>query len=212
MPELSVLLSFILAALAMQTIPGPDLLIVMTRGVTLGKKNAFHTALGIAAAGFVQIPILMLGIGTIFQTSSLAYSVLKYTGAIYLIYIGLKYLFNSKRNNLNLNLDSNSSAFYQGLFSNLLNPKVLVFLLAFFPQFIDPARGSVITQTLILGIAMKCSGLVVTSSVAVMADKFKGFLSQGSFVFKWQQKIVGGLFTFLGLKMLFSSEKSISIF
>lgn len=207
MPDSTILITFILAVLAMQIIPGPDMLIVVTRSITQGKRSAFFAACGIFSAGFIQVPLLVLSIGSLFELSETSFTLLKYIGAIYLMYIGLKYLFQSaSKIPANAKINSVSSAFFQSFFSNLLNPKVLVFLLAFFPQFIDPSQGSVISQVLILGVIMKTCGFLVMISVALMANKLGNKFNSSSLSSQWKEKLVGSIFVGLGLKLLFTEH------
>lgn len=209
MPEIHVLISFVLAALVMQTLPGPDMLVVITRSVTQGKRIALYSVCGIAAAGLIQIPFLAFGIGAIFQTSLIAYLTLKYAGAVYLIYIGVKFIFQTKiQKSTKSNVNSKAPAFFQGFWSNLLNPKVLVFLLAFLPQFVDSNSSSITVQFIILGIIMKSSGFIVMSTIAIMSDTLSRLLLPKSILYQWQEKIVGSIFIILGLNLFFSEQNA----
>lgn len=207
MPEPTIWAAFIFAVLAMQTMPGPDMMLVIARGVGQGRRAAFGCVLGFAGAGIVQIPALALGVATVVQTSALAYDVLRWLGAIYLVYVGLAFLVSSARPIRGLMRVSGTAfeAFRQGFWNNLLNPKVLVFMLALLPQFVDPDRGSVGLQFVVLGVTMKCCGFAVNGSVALVSGWVGNRLSKSSLFIRWQRRLVGAVLVALGLRLAFGA-------
>lgn len=208
MPDITVFLTFILAVLALQTMPGPDMMLVISRAVGQGRREGLFVAAGVAAAGVIQLPALVLGAATIIHSSPFFYTLLKSAGALYLLYIGIRLLINSSNSPAASNevINSYRTAFFQGFLSNLLNPKVVIFMLAFLPQFVDPAKGSVANQLMVLGVIMKCSGFLVNGSIAIMSNSMgRWFALKKSFVI-WQQRLVGSLIIALGLRLLLDRD------
>ena len=203
MPEPTVWITFVAAVLAMQTMPGPDMLLVVARGVGEGRRAAFGCVLGFAGAGIVQIPALALGLATVLQASPVAYETLRWSGAVYLVYTGLTYLISPARPVAGFASASPSAvaAFRQGFLNNLMNPKVLVFMLALLPQFVDPLRGPVALQFVLLGITMKCCGFAVNGTVALLSGWVGNWLSARQAFIQWQRRLVGTVLVGLGLRL-----------
>ncbi|MBB3311862.1 threonine/homoserine/homoserine lactone efflux protein [Rhizobium sp. BK196] len=207
----STLIPFFLALLALQLSPGPDMLLVIGRGIGQGRRVAFLTAVGgTLAAGLIQLPLLALGIASIIQSSPLAFAILRWVGAAYLIWLGLKLLLKT-RGTLDPTVERNPvsswTALRQGMVSNLTNPKVLVFMLAFLPQFVDPHNGwPVAAQLLILGGMQKLSGFVVLALVALGAGGLGNWLSRRPHLFVWQKRFTGLVMLGLGLRLALTGE------
>ncbi len=207
MPELSIWLAFVAAVLAMQMMPGPDMMLVVARGAGQGRRAALACVLGFTAAGVIQIPALALGLAGVFQASPFAYEALRWLGAGYLVYIGLAFLLSSTRHAPGPGRVSGSAfeAFRQGFWNNLLNPKVLVFMLALLPQFVAPASGSVELQFVVLGLTMKTCGFLVNGTVALLSGWLGDWLSQKPAFVAWQQRLVGTVLVGLGLRLAFDA-------
>ncbi|MBB3464619.1 LysE family translocator [Rhizobium sp. BK377] len=207
----STLIPFFLALLALQLSPGPDMLLVIGRGIGQGRRVAFLTAVGgTLAAGLIQLPLLALGIASIIQSSPLAFAILRWVGAAYLIWLGLKLLLKT-RGTLDPTVERNPvsswTALREGMVSNLTNPKVLVFMLAFLPQFVDPHNGwPVAAQLLILGGMQKLSGFVVLALVALGAGGLGNWLSRRPHLFVWQKRFTGLVMLGLGLRLALTGE------
>ncbi|MBB3591027.1 threonine/homoserine/homoserine lactone efflux protein [Rhizobium sp. BK529] len=207
----STLIPFFLALLALQLSPGPDMLLVIGRGIGQGRRVAFLTAVGgTLAAGLIQLPLLALGVASIIQSSPLAFAVLRWAGAAYLIWLGLKLLLKS-RGKLDPTVErspvSNVTALRDGMVSNLTNPKVLVFMLAFLPQFVDPHNGwPVAAQLLILGGIQKLSGFVVLALVALGAGGLGDWLSRRPHLLIWQKRFTGLVMLGLGIRLALTGE------
>lgn len=204
MPDLPVLAAFVAAALAMQMAPGPDTMLLIGRGVGQGRRVALLCALGFTAAGAIQLPLLALGVGAIFQTSPLAYALLRYAGAAYLIWLGLRILWRAGRPREAMPVAQTTprAALREGAITNLLNPNVLVFMLAFLPQFADPANGSVALQILVLGALMKCCGLLVNGTVALASGTAGDWLARHPGLVRWQERFTGGVLVALGARLV----------
>lgn len=170
---------FIVAALALLLVPGPAVLYITARSANQGRTAGLVSVLAIETANFIQATATALGLSAILLSSALAFDVVKYLGAAYLIYLGIRKLFFSE-NGLQEEIkeESLSRIYWQGFVINLLNPKTALFFLAFLPQFVDPARGNVVTQNLLLGMIFVGLAIVTDSIYALVvssfADKLRG--------------------------------------
>ena len=156
--------------------PGPDIIYVMTRGVAQGRKAALAAAAGFSLGNFVHIFCAIVGLSALLASSARAFQIVKYAGALYLIYLGIR-MFRSKANLASggeLQSLRGRTIFVQSIIANVLNPKVAVFFLAFFPQFLNKEAGSMPLQmlllgTLFVGLTLICFGLVALCSGAIGA-------------------------------------------
>lgn len=212
MPELTTYLAFLAAVLAYQLSgPGPDMLLVMSRGVGQGWRVALSTALGCVAAGVIQIPLLALGLASLVASSPVAYEMLRWAGAGYLIYLGIRLLLSRRKIASVQKTPATShggwgSAFRQGMVCNLTNPTVLTFMLAILPQFVDPSSGPAFIQLLVLGATMKGTGLLTLGSVALASGAVGHWLSRHSGFMVWQERFAGAVMIALGLRLLFAGD------
>ncbi|MEK4495462.1 LysE family translocator [Ureibacillus sp. FSL W8-0352] len=147
---------FVVMCMLLIILPGPDFAVVTKNTLTLGKAGGLKTAAGTCCALLIHTTFAILGLSAIIVKSALLFSIIKYIGAIYLIYIGIKALLSLRKSETteseinNVHRFSNGSCFKQGFFTNILNPKVALFFLTFFPQFVD--SGSTFIPFLIMGI------------------------------------------------------------
>jgi threonine/homoserine/homoserine lactone efflux protein len=211
MPDLATYLAFLAAVLVMQAAPGPDTILVVSRGVGQGRRTAFWTVLGMTlAAGAVQVPLLALGIASVVQSSPLAFEVLRWAGAAYLAWLGLRLLLAPGRPALlKAPSPSHPSAFAalrEGLVANLTNPGPMVFMLAFLPQFVEPARGSVTAQLLVLGVTQKATGFAILGATALAAGAVGDWLSRRPRLAAWQRRLSGAVLIALGVRLLFAAD------
>src|SRR5512133_1760869 len=172
------------AGLALNLTPGPDMLYVAARGAAEGRRAGVVSALGIGAGTLVHITALALGLSALLAAVPLAYDAVRYAGAAYLVYLGVRALLARGPAAAALSLGATTAAarpaelapgrlaaiFRQGVVTNVLNPKVALFFLAFLPQFVDPSRGSAVAQTVLLGLLFDCSGTIVNVAVALFAS------------------------------------------
>jgi threonine/homoserine/homoserine lactone efflux protein len=161
MPALPTLGLFLLAALGLLLFPGPSVFYVVTRSMAQGRRAGLASVLGIEAATFTHTIAAALGLSALLLTSALAFNVVKYVGAAYLIFLGIRTLLarHEQQQTADVAPRSFSRLFTQGFLVNLLNPKTALFFYAFLPQFVDPARGAVVVQILVLGglfVALAC--------------------------------------------------------
>jgi threonine/homoserine/homoserine lactone efflux protein len=153
MPDIETLWLFALASAALVAIPGPAVLYIVTRGVAHGRRGAILSMLGIETGNFVQVLAATAGLAAVVASSATAFSIVKYAGAAYLVVLGIRAI--REGGAVHSGVDpagrSDRRLFSEGLLVGTLNPKLAIFLLAFLPQFIDPAAGPVWLQTLVLG-------------------------------------------------------------
>ncbi len=205
MPELYTLMLLVAAALALQIMPGPDMMLVIGRGVGQGYRLAQATAFGIACAGLVQLPLLAFGLSTFVTANPWLLDLIRAFGAAYLFYLGFR-LLKSTRSPASDAVASQTTltrAVLDGAATNFLNPKIIVFQLAFLPQFVDPTLGPVWSQMLILGAAMKVCGFVIMSAVAATAGLASQWLARHSRWLAVQDKFVGLVMIGIGVRLLF---------
>jgi threonine/homoserine/homoserine lactone efflux protein len=206
MPEFESLVAFGVAVLVMQLTPGPDMMLIVGRGIGQGRKIALCTVLGMTLlAGLVQLPLLVLGVASLLQSSQFALVVLQWAGACYLIWLGGRLLWTSSRTRIGASTPSPASAcsaVREGAINNLTNPKPLLFMFAFLPQFVDPTRGPVWMQLLALGLMQKLCGVAVLSSVAFASGAVGGWLARRPGIIAWQERFTGVVMIALGMRLL----------
>ena len=203
-------LLFAFASLILNVTPGNDMLYVATRSTSQGVKAGIVSALGIAGGCIVHLVAAVIGLSAIIANSAIAFDIIKYAGAAYLIWLGIR-SFLSRQNKFSvqntLEKTTLSKLFWQGVFTNVLNPKVALFFLAFLPQFIHPENGNTGLQILFLGLWFNFSGTIVNIVVAMLFGKLGNWLADKQAFIKWQNKITGLLLVGLGIKVALSSRK-----
>lgn len=201
MLDTSTLLVFITACLALLIVPGPAVLYIIARSIDQGRLAGLVSVLGITAGTTWHILAAALGVSAILVSSALLFSVVKYLGAAYLIYLGIQRLRtpHAIEHIAHREAQPLRQVFIQGMFVNLLNPKVALFFFAFLPQFADPDRGSVGVQVFMLGGILVCLGLLSDGMYALLAGTVRGWLRE-SRAFAWIQRYFsGGMYIALGL-------------
>ncbi len=202
-------LIFAFASFLLNITPGNDMVFVATYATNQGIKAGIWASLGIALGCIVHISAAVLGISAIIAQSAFLFDLIKYLGAAYLIYIGLKTIF-SKADNFDIekknSVISNWGILEQGIFTNILNPKVALFFLAFLPQFTTPQYQPVWLQILILGIWFNISGTLVNCAVAFAFGKASSFLKKYPNFTNWQNKFTGFILVGLGLRVAFMKK------
>ena len=210
MISLNDFLLFALATLVLNITPGNDMLYVATRSTSQGIKAGIVSALGIAGGCIVHLLAAVVGLSAIIANSAVAFDIIKYIGAAYLIYLGIR-SFVSKQNKFTINngIEKKSlpKLFWQGVVTNMLNPKVALFFLAFLPQFIHPEKENTALQILLLGLWFNFSGTIVNIIVALLFGKLGNWLADKQAFIKWQNKITGLLLIGLGIKVAMSARK-----
>lgn len=197
-------LAFLGTVILMQMPPGPDSMLVVARGVGHGRATALFTVLGMTlGAGLVQLPLLALGISSLVNASPVAFNVLRWAGAAYLVWLGVKLLLSAPATTAVANPGKLRPlvAFREGMIANLVNPWPIGFMVAFLPQFVDPAAGSVTLQMLALGATQKTTGVLVLGAYALASGTAGAWISRHPRIGLWQQRVAGCAIVALGLRM-----------
>lgn len=201
--DLSTLSTFVAVVLGLFLIPGPAVLLVLSRTVQAGRKTGVMTGLGIAAGDFVHTIFAAGGLSAVLMTSALAFNAIKLIGAAYLIYLGIRAI-HAKQGNPSLpkvSAVTPAKAFFQAIPAEVLNPKTALFFLAFMPQFVHPDRGSVFFQFTILGLIFVALSSLYTTLIALSIRPLGRLMKHLSWLERWQGKIVGTIFITLGIKV-----------
>jgi threonine/homoserine/homoserine lactone efflux protein len=202
MPEKSAFLTFLVASLALNLAPGPDMLYVIGRSVGQGHKAGTVSALGIFAGCWIHILAAAIGLAALVRSSPLAFNAIRYAGAGYLFYLGVRALAQRDHHaSGGLPQENLGRVFRQGVITNVLNPKVGLFFLAFLPQFVDARRGSVAFQILFLGLLFNAGGTLVNVVVAYAGGGVGELLRRNPRFTQIQRWFTGLVFVGLGARL-----------
>lgn len=207
--ETSSLLTFMLATLALLVVPGPAVLYIVARSINQGRLAGLVSVLGIQVGVLFHIFAAAFGLSVILVTSALAFSVVKYLGAAYLIFLGIR-TFLHKESSLAKNQpepQALSKIFRQGIIVNLLNPKTALFFFAFLPQFVSPTAGSVSGQILFLGVVFILLAMISDSTYAFLAGTLGNRLRQSQRFLRGQKYVSGSVYIGLGLMTAFDKAE-----
>jgi threonine/homoserine/homoserine lactone efflux protein len=212
MPDSSALAVFLLATFLLNITPGPDMLYVIARSVGQGRTAGVVSALGIGAGTLVHTVAVALGISTLLVSLPLGFEVVKYAGAAYLFYLGVRTLFFSKDeaaagDEPNLRRDSLSRIFSQGVLTNVLNPKVALFFIAFLPQFASASNGNLALQLVFLGLLFDTSGTLVNTAVALLSGTLGSGLMRRPGLVRVQRWFTGSVFVTLAARLALLERK-----
>jgi len=195
---------FLAAGILLNLTPGPDTVYILGRSIAQGREAGIASALGISLGSIFHTCAAALGLSAILATSALAFGTIKLIGGVYLIFLGIKMILDRRKQ---LSLPSNFrrrttiAAFRQGILTNILNPKVALFFLAFLPQFIDPASNMKIAAFITLGLTFVTTGTIWCLILAWFASVFSERLRANETISQWLNRTAGALFVFLGLRL-----------
>lgn len=210
MPDLATLALFAAAALALCVTPGPDMLLIASRSASQGKASGFATLAGIQVGTYCHALAAALGLSQLFLVVPLAYDIVRYAGAAYLLYLAWQ-AFRSSGAVLappaGLQRYALGVVFRQGLLTNLLNPKMALFVLALFPQFVEPAAGSVALQIMIFATVLNLIGIVVNGAVILTASGLGRAFSARTRWRRVPQLLLGTVFAGLAAKLAFDERR-----
>jgi len=198
LPELNKLILFIGATMALLIVPGPAVLFIVARGISQGRLAAFVSVLGVAVGSLVHVIAAVIGLSALVTSSVLAFSIVKYVGAAYLIYLGVMTLLNKRQATADPKIEPKSlrRLFVDGIVVNVLNPKTALFFLAFLPQFADAAHFT--EQALLLGAVFVVLAIMSDGTYAMISGSF-GHILRGQPRFLTAQRwFTGGVFIGLG--------------
>jgi len=203
---------FVLSGLLLNITPGPDTLYIVGRSSAQGSRAGAVAALGIGAGALVHICAAALGLSAILAASATAFTAVKIIGAAYLVYVGVS-LIRSKSSTQSPPIASGGrpapmrGIFFQGFLTNVLNPKVALFFLAFLPQFVSSDAPSKPLAFLLLGAIFDFNGTIWNLLVAWSTARISGRLGAGGQFKKWFNRCVGGLFVFVGIRLALAHDR-----
>ncbi|WP_394823526.1 LysE family translocator [Pendulispora albinea] len=210
MPDASSYAAFIVAAFGLCVTPGPDMMFIVAMGGRGGPMTGLMAALGVAFGAFLHAMAAVLGLSALFTRLPALYEVLRWAGAAYLIYLAVKSFRDRGALDLGQGDDAvagragptRTRAFWQGAATNLLNPKVILFNVAFLPQFVNPGRGAVTMQFLILGVTLVLLGLAVDATVGLLSGRVASALRRSRRMARALNIFSGTVFTGLAARLL----------
>jgi threonine/homoserine/homoserine lactone efflux protein len=209
MPSTHNIVLFMVSALALNLSPGPSILYVLSRSIGQGREAGLLSVFGLATATLIHAVAMALGLSTLFLYSPLAFAVVKYLGAAYLIYLGIGALLS--RGTLQPVAAaaplSRGAIYRQGVVTDLLNPKVALFFIAFLPQFVDPAAGSPTMQILFFGLLFHITGVPVNLMVALAGGRLAKLLARRPGWARVQNWITGTVLVGLGLRLALTEQR-----
>lgn len=201
MPDATTYGLFVAAALALLLVPGPAVFYVIARGIEGGRPAGLVSCLGIEAGTLLHAAFAAVGLSAIVASSATAFAVVKWMGAAYLVYLGLKKLFGNDESDepVEVAREPLGRVFVQGVLVQVLNPKVALFFLAFLPQFVDPSRGPVWAQILLLGTTLGAIGFFTDGLYALLGGSAGGWLKRrGTGLRRTGRYLSGGVYLALG--------------
>lgn len=189
--------------------PGPDMIYVITRGISQGRKAGVISAVSVILGIFVHTTFAAFGLAMILKTSAMAFCAVKFIGATYLVYLGIKSIKDKTAFPMNHEKPPAKirTIFIQGILSNILNPKVALFFLAFLPQFVDPRYGSASAQMVFLGLTFALFGLVFLVLLGYFSGGIGVWLSRKNNLAKKIRWFTGSILILLGVRLVFMQQR-----
>ncbi|WOI31890.1 LysE family translocator [Tritonibacter scottomollicae] len=203
MIALSTLVAFVPAALALNITPGADMMFCLGQGLKSGPRPAVAASLGVAAGGMVHVALAGLGVAAVVATQPGLFDIIRWVGVAYLLYLAWGAIMHPGGPEAPGQAVPARRAFRAGLMVSLTNPKVILFVLAFVPQFIHPEAGSVLGQFLIFGAIIGLGGVLINGGVGVFAGRARSLFAGGGAAARWMSRITGGIFAGLALRLAF---------
>jgi RhtB (resistance to homoserine/threonine) family protein len=198
-------ITFWIAGTLLNITPGSDTMYVLGRSISQGKMAGIYSALGIFVGCLVHVFFAAFGLSVIIQQSQLAFDLIKYAGAAYLCYMGFKML--TQKGNTDFSVSDKmeqvnlKNIFVSGVITNVLNPKVALFFIAFLPQFVDKNYENPALSFLILGLVFDLTGTLWLMLLAAFSSKMTNKIKQNIHIKTWIDRVAGAIFIFLGLKL-----------
>lgn len=208
MLDFETIILFVTASTLLALAPGPDNLFVLTQSMSKGAKPGIFVTLGLCSGLIFHTTAVAVGVAAIFQTSIVAFNILKYIGAGYLLYLAYMSFKSSSNSSVKANKQNLSTfkLYKRGIIMNVTNPKVSIFFLAFLPQFTNPSHGNVTIQIFMLGAIFMLCALVVFSSIAMIAGKLGNWFNRSPNAQNILNKIAGTVFAGLAIKLALSER------
>lgn len=209
MPSEAQLCALLLAAMALNFVPSPDMLYVVAQSVGKGRRAGVASAFGIATGGMIHTLAAVAELSVVLSSSALAFAIVKYVGASYLVHLGIRIVLD--RADLFAATGSPDSehrvgVFCRGVITNVLNAKVALFFLAFLPQFVDMANGSADFQLLVLGVVFNVTGTIVNLGVAILGDGLRSWIQVHRGAANVRRSITGAVFIALAVRLALAKQ------
>ena len=209
MPDLYHFGLFVAAAIVLNAMPGPGVLYIVMRSIDQGRRAGLLSVAGVAVGALIHSSAAAFGLSALLLSSSIAFEMVKYLGAAYLIFLGVQ-KFVKREDPAKAVERANATpfrVFYQGVLANTLNPKTALFFFAFLPQFVNVSRGSVALQVLFLGVTFTALGMCSDSTWALLASVVGKRLRQSSAFVRGERYVAGSVYLGLGLATAFSGSR-----
>lgn len=210
MPEPATLLLFAGAALALLVVPGPSVIYIVTRGIHQGRAAALVSVVGVTTATLVHTAFAAAGLSAILASSATAFSVVKYAGSAYLLYLAVRTWLDRSSEQLDLPRPTTHlrRVYVEGFLVNLLNPKTALFILALLPQFVDPARGAAGVQILVLGGILAGLGLLSDGTYALASGSIGSWLRRRRSIAGIQRRASAAIYAALGIGTALAGQRT----
>ena len=212
MPSPQTIALFMIAALALNLTPGPAILFILSRSFGQGRAAAVVSVFGLATASVIQAVAAAFGLSLLFVYSPLAFAIVKYSGAAYLVYLGIAGFLSGGLAGIVGRAETDrrrslARAYWQGLLTDLLNPKLLLFFFSFLPQFVDPARSEPCLQMLVLGLLFQVTGVPTNLAVALAGGTLAALIARHPFWAAVQRWCSSAVLIGLGLRFALSDRR-----
>jgi threonine/homoserine/homoserine lactone efflux protein len=201
--DTSQLVGFLTAAIVLVLVPGPNTMIILAQSVGGGRGAGLATVAGVELGTLTHTLAAALGLSALLAASALAFTVVKFAGAAYLMIIGVRAFTQAAQQIAGATQLTKLVAFRRALLTNLLNPKSALFFLAFLPQFVRPERGHVFLQFVALGAIVSGVGIVIGAALALTAGSVAQWLQRHTAFQRWQNRFVGAVLIALGVRLAF---------
>ena len=203
--------TFLLAGILLNLTPGNDTIFILSRSIAQGKQAGIMSVLGIATGSIIHTTLAAFGLSVIIAKSIIVFTIIKYAGALYLVYIGYKMLTDRSQLNTDTTLEENKinlkKIYRDGVITNVLNPKVALFFIAFLPQFINTASGNTILPFLVLGITFTITGTIWCLVLANFSSAISDRLKNNTKLSWYSNKACGLVLIALGIKLALTGKK-----
>jgi threonine/homoserine/homoserine lactone efflux protein len=209
MIPLTDLITYMAVVLGLFLVPGPAVLLVVTRTAQGGRRAGIATGLGVAAGDLIHALAAAVGLSALLATSALAFTIVKFAGAAYLLYLGIRAIMakgGAAATSATMPAVSPARAFWQAIPAELLNPKTALFFLAFLPQFVHADRAAPFAQFVVLGLVFVAMSAIYTTLLVFAIGPLGRVLKRLSWLAKWQGKIIGSIFIGLGLRVAMQKQ------
>ncbi len=203
-------IAFAVSSLLLIATPGPNMIFIISRSIGYGRREGIVSALGVDSGSVIHVIAAVVGLSALLASSAVAFQIIKYLGAAYLIYLGIRVLLSPAQSIEGQAVADKSlrQVYYQGVITNVLNPKAAIFFLAFFPQFVDASKGSVTIQILYLGVVFILLGVIVDIIVALISGTISGWLRSNTGFWRIQKYVSGCIYIALGLSAALVGPKN----